>query len=121
MSLIQAVNIGQNYEKHDILRNINLSIDRGDVFALIGPTGAGKTTLLRILDFLEKPYCGQIYFDGIDVTKSKELQFQARRRMAYVHQKPVVFTTNVFNNVAYSLKWRHVKKAAVRSRTEDVL
>src|SRR4030043_117018 len=119
MSLIQTVNIGQNYEKHDILKNINLSIDSGDVFALIGPTGAGKTTLLRILDFLEKPYCGQIYFDGVDVTKSKELQFQARRRMSYVHQKPIVFTNSVFNNVAYALRWRHSDSAVVKRKTEE--
>jgi tungstate transport system ATP-binding protein len=121
MSLIQTINIVQNYEKHDILKNINLSIDRGDVFALIGPTGAGKTTLLRILDFLEKPYCGRIYFGGVDITKSKELHFQARRRMAYVHQKPVVFTTNVFNNVAYALKWRHSSGKVIKSKTEEVL
>lgn len=121
MSLIQTVNVGQSYEGRDVLKNINLSINRGDVLALIGPTGAGKTTLLRILDLLEKPYYGQVYFDEVEVSKSKELQLQARRRMAYVHQKPIVFTTNVFNNVAYALKWRHIKKSAARSKTEDML
>jgi tungstate transport system ATP-binding protein len=121
MSLIRTVNVGQSYEGQDVLKNINLSINKGDILALIGPTGAGKTTLLRILDLLEKPHYGQVYFDGVEVGKSRELQLKARRRMAYVHQKPVVFTTNVFNNVAYALKWRRVKKAAVRSKTEDML
>jgi tungstate transport system ATP-binding protein len=121
MSLIQTVDVGQSYEGCDVLKNINLSINKGDILALIGPTGAGKTTLLRILDLLEKPHYGQVYFDGAEVSKSKELQLKARRRMAYVHQKPIVFTANVFNNVAYALKWRHVKNAAVRSKTEDIL
>lgn len=121
MSLIRTVNVGQNYESRDILKNINLSINTGDVLALIGPTGAGKTTLLRILDLLEKPHYGQVYFDGVEVNKSRELQLKARRKMAYVHQKPATFTTNVFNNVAYALKWRHIKKAAVKSKTEGVL
>jgi tungstate transport system ATP-binding protein len=121
MSLIRTVNVGQSYENHDILKNINLSINRGGVLAVIGPTGTGKTTLLRILDLLEKPYYGQVYFDGVEVSKSKKLQLQARRRMAYVHQKPVTFTTNVFNNVAYALKWRHIKKSEVRNKTEAML
>ncbi len=121
MALIKTVNIGQNYDKHYVLKNINLSIDKGDTLALIGPTGAGKTTLLRILDFLEKPYCGQIYFDGLDVTGSRELRFQSRRRMAYVHQKPMVFTNNVFNNVAYALRWRHSNSTMVKRKTEEVL
>jgi tungstate transport system ATP-binding protein len=121
MSLIRTVDVGQSYDGRSILKNINLSINRGDVLAIIGPTGAGKTTLLRILDLLERPYSGQVYFDEVEISKSKKLQLQARRRMAYVHQKPVTFTTNVFNNVAYALKWRHVKKALVRSKTEDVL
>ena len=121
MSLIRTVDVGQSYDGRDILKNINLSINKGDVLAIIGPTGAGKTTLLRILDLLEKPSSGQVYFDGVEMSKSRELQLQARRRMAYVHQKPVTFTTNVFNNVAYALKWRHVKKSAIKSKTEDVL
>jgi tungstate transport system ATP-binding protein len=121
MPLIQTVNVGQSYEGSDVLKNIDLSVNKGDVVALIGPTGAGKTTLLRILDLLDKPYYGQVYFDGVEVSKSKELQLKARRRMAYVHQKPIVFTTTVFNNVVYALKWRHSKKSAAERKTEGML
>lgn len=121
MALIRTVNIGQHYEKRDILKDINLSINKGDTLALIGPTGAGKTTLLRILDFLERPTSGHIYFDGEDISESKELQLKARRRMAYVHQKPMVFTDSVFNNVAYSLRWRHRSRMDVEQRTQKAL
>lgn len=121
MSLIQAVNLNHSYGHHPILKNINLYVNKGEVLALIGPTGAGKTTLLRILDLLEKPCSGQIYFDGVDVNKSRKLQLQTRRRMSYVHQKPIVFSTDVFNNVAYALRWRHIKGTAVRSKAKEVL
>lgn len=121
MAFIQTVNLSQSYECNCIVKDINLSIDKGEALAVIGPTGAGKTTLLRMLDMLEKPYSGQLYFDGVEVTKSKRLQFQARRRMSYVHQKPMVFTTNVFNNVAQALRWRHIQKTAVRDKIEKVL
>src|SRR4030042_217464 len=121
MSLIQAVNINQSYENRSILKDINLSIDKGDVLALIGPTGAGKTTLLRILDLLEKPHSVQVYLDGVEITRAKELQLKARRRMAYVHQKPMVFANTVFSNVAYALRWRHRNEAMVNIKTEEVL
>ncbi|MBM3149867.1 MAG: ABC transporter ATP-binding protein, partial [Chloroflexi bacterium] len=64
MALLEAQNIGQTYDGKAVLQDISLSIGSGEVFALIGPTGAGKTTLLRLLDFLETPSAGTIYFDG---------------------------------------------------------
>ncbi|MBA7710366.1 hypothetical protein ES703_119308 [subsurface metagenome] len=53
MPLIETIDVCQRYGESTILSHINLRIDRGEVFALIGPTGAGKTTLLRLLDLIE--------------------------------------------------------------------
>ena len=121
MALIETVNIEYKYDEQYILRNINLSIDRSEVFALIGPTGAGKTTLLRILDFMELPASGSIYFDGVDVARSRNLRLMARRRMSFVLQKPVVFNMSVYDNVACGLKWRREKESVIRQRVNDVL
>ena len=121
MTLIETVNIGQKYGGQDVLKGVSLNIDRGDVFALIGPTGAGKTTLLRLLDLLEVPSTGSIYFDGIDVTASKRLRLQARRRMTFVLQKPIVFNMSVHDNVACGLKWRGEKGTAVSQKVSRVL
>lgn len=121
MALIETVGIEQKYAGRCILRNVNLSIDRGEVFALIGPTGAGKTTLLRLLDLLELPASGRIYFDGIDVTRSKRLRLEARRRMSFVLQKPVVFNMSVYDNVACGLRWRREKDGVIRQRVSGVL
>ncbi len=121
MALIETVNIGQKYGGQDVLEDVSLSIEAGEVFALIGPTGAGKTTLLRLLDLLEMPAAGSIRFDGIDVTTNKSLRLQARRRMAFVLQKPVVFNMSVYDNVACGLKWRKEKEPALRQHVNQAL
>ncbi len=121
MALIKTVNITQKYAGQYVLKDVNLNINQGEVFALIGPTGAGKTTLLRLLDLLEMPASGSIYFDGMDVTKNKSLRLQARRRMSFVLQKPAVFNMSVYNNVACGLKWRREKEATIRQRVSRAL
>ncbi len=121
MALIETVNIFQNYEGREVLKNVNLKIDRAETFALIGPTGAGKTTLIRILDLLELPYSGRVFFDGVDVTNPRIDRLEARRRMSYVQQKPLVFTMNVYDNIACGLRWRHMKPATIKRKTEEAL
>jgi len=121
MASIKTVNIGQKYAGQYILKNVNLNIKRGEVFAVIGPTGAGKTTLLRLLDLLEVPASGSIYFDSVDVTNNKSLRLQARRRMSFVLQKPTVFNMSVYDNIACGLKWRREKEAIIHQRVSQVL
>ena len=121
MPLIETVDLCQKYDRRDILKNINLRVERGEVFALIGPTGAGKTTLLRLLDLLEMPTSGKIYFDGRDATESKKVRFQMRRRMAFVTQKPMVFNLSIYDNIAYGLKWRGEKKGAIQTKVNGIL
>lgn len=121
MSLIETVDLCQRRGDRDILKNINIRIKRGEVFALIGPTGSGKTTLLRLLDLIDTPDRGQLYFDGTDVTESARLRLEARRRMAFVLQKPVVFNTTVYDNITYGLRWRGMSRSDIRIRVDRVL
>ena len=121
MSLIETVDLCQRYGERDILKNINIKVDKGEVFALIGPTGAGKTTLLRLIDLLDTPTSGRIYFDRLDTTESAKLRLEVRRRMAFVIQKPVVFNTSVYDTLAYGLKWRRVEKSSLRQRVNSIL
>ena len=119
--MIETINLGQEYGGQYVLRDVDLKIQRGEVFALIGPTGAGKTTFLRLLDLLELPASGRVYFDGVDVTTSRQERQEARRRMAFVQQKPVVFTMSVYDNVACGLRWRRERDEVIRQRVEGVL
>ncbi len=121
MLIIETQNLSHQYDNRDILKHIDLKVDRGEVFTLVGPTGSGKTTLIRILDLLQTPTSGKVLFQGIDVTTSLEARLEARRRMSYVQQKPLVFTMNVFDNVACGLRWRHTRSAEVKQKTLEAL
>jgi len=119
--IIKTTDLGQRLNGRDVLRDINLSIERGEVFALIGPTGSGKTTLLRLLDLIDTPSQGKVYFSGTDVTESGRQRLEARRRMAFVLQKPVVFNASVYDNIAYGLKWRGISRDDIRNRLDEIL
>jgi tungstate transport system ATP-binding protein len=121
MSFIDIKGVYQKRDGRDILKNINIDIDRGKIFALIGPTGAGKTTLLRLIDMLDKPSTGQIFFDGTDVTTSGRARLEARRRMSFVLQKPVVFNASVYDNIAYGLQWHGLDRRQTRKNVDDIL
>jgi len=121
MPLIEVRSLYQRYDKKEILKNINIGIDKGEVFALIGPTGSGKTTLLRLMNLLEVPTSGRIYFDGMDVTEGGKIRLETRRRMAFVLQKPVVFNTSIYDNIAYGLRWRGKKRGDIKQKVNSIL
>lgn len=107
MPLIEIRGLYKSFGRSEILTDINLDVDEGKIIALIGPTGSGKTTLLRLIDTLDQPTRGSIFFHGVDVCRfSSKESLLVRRRMAMVFQKPVVFSSSVYENVAYGLKVR---------------
>jgi len=121
MSLIEVTGLNHRYGEQAILENINLSVDRGEVFALIGPTGAGKTTLLRIIDLLEVPSAGEIYVDGRCIPRSGKQRLEIRRRMSFIHQKPQVFNLSVYDNVACGLRWRGEERDRIDGKVDHIL
>ncbi len=121
MAFLRTVRLEQRAGGKVLLSDINLEINRGEVFVVIGPTGAGKTTLMRLLDLLDKPYSGDIYLDGAKVTNGGASLMHVRRRMAIVFQKPLVFNDSVFNNVAYPLKIRGAASKTVGQQVEKML
>jgi len=121
MSLIETLNLCQRYGERDVLKNVNLRVERGEVFALIGPTGAGKTTLLRLIDLIDMPTSGRISFDGVDAAASAKVRLKMRRRMACVLQKPIVFNLSVYDNVAYGLRWRGLDRSSVYKKVSRIL
>jgi len=107
MAKIEVKGLCKSYDRREILRDIDLTVEQGEVLALIGPTGSGKTTFLRLVDLLEEPTEGEVIIDGAKITglPGRE-RLKVRRRMAMVFQKPVMFRANVMDNVSYGLKIR---------------
>ena len=77
--MIEVKNLNKSYGSLQVLRDINLTIEQGEVVSIVGASGAGKTTLLQIIGTLDSPDSGSIIYDGTDVTKMGELKLAAFR------------------------------------------
>jgi tungstate transport system ATP-binding protein len=119
--VIRLSGISRTAGRKTILEAIDLEIKPGEIFTLIGPSGSGKTSLLRIIDFLDTPTTGKIFFDGTDTSAHGTDRLAVRRRMAMVFQKPAVLNTTVAKNVAFGLKFRGVEKVQIQTRVREAL
>jgi len=96
-------NVTKVYEGRCVLEVENLSIHRGEIFAVVGPSGAGKSTLLRLLNFLEPPTHGRIHFLDAEFSASQPMPLAYRRRVTTVFQRPILLNRSVWANVSYGL------------------
>jgi ATP-binding cassette subfamily B protein len=86
-------------QAHQVLQHINLSIEPGQIVALIGPTGAGKTSLISLLTRFYDPWDGRILIDGTDL---RDLQLNSlRENIALVMQEPFLFPMSIAENIAF--------------------
>ena len=96
--MIEIENINKFYGKLHVLRDLTLSIGKGEIVSIVGPSGAGKTTLLQIMGTLDAPDSGAVRYDGVDVLhmRSRELSRFRNRNIGFVfqfHQLLPEFTT----------------------------
>ena len=86
--MIEIKNITKSFGSLQVLKGIDLHIDKGEVVSIVGPSGAGKTTLLQIIGTLDKPDTGSVCIDGIDTTRlsSKRLSDFRNTRLGFVFQ-----------------------------------
>jgi len=110
MHIVELEEIYKNYGNLQVLENINLQIEKGTSNALVGPTGSGKTVMLRLIDLLEKPSSGTVYFEGTDANESNNTRLNIRRQIGMVFQKPLAFKASVYDNIAYGLKVRGINE-----------
>jgi tungstate transport system ATP-binding protein len=107
-SAIECKGVSKAYDGNPILANVDLKVDKGDILAIIGPSGVGKTTLLRLMNGLERPDSGTVSIGSTPLTFDNGRDLPVLRRMAYILQKPVAFSSTVFDNVAFGLRVRGV-------------
>lgn len=109
-NLIEVRNMSFTRGNRKIFSEINLTIPRGKVTAIMGPSGIGKTTLLRLMGGQLRPEEGEIWFDGENIPAlSRAKLYHARKKMSMLFQSGALFTDmNVYDNVAFPLR-EHTK------------
>lgn len=119
--IIEIKNLNFHYaNKKQALKNINLNINRGDFFGIVGFNGSGKSTLaLNIIGLLKGK--GEIKFNGENIERQDV--FQRTKHIGYVFQNPnyQLFEDNIFNEIAFGPKNLGLSKNEVRRRTEEAL
>jgi len=133
--LIEVKNLKKYYNKGAIkaLDGISVDIDKGDVMVVIGPSGSGKSTFLRSLNLLEEPTGGEIFFDGVDITKKKTKNAEGkmvkldidkhRQKMGMVFQHFNLFPhkTIMENMTLAPIRVKHMSPAEAEAKAQKLL
>ena len=106
--MLDVKNVRKAFDGREVLKGIDLQVEKGEVIAILGPSGSGKTTLLRCLNFLERADAGTMTFDGraFDLHASKKAEIaELRRKTAFVFQNYNLFLNKtVLDNVTLGLR-----------------
>ncbi len=123
MAQITLRNVTKEFDDVTALKDVNLEIESGDIFGIIGMSGAGKSTLVRCLNFLEVPTSGEVEVEGEILSKLsvKELRHK-RRSIAMIFQHfNLLMQKNVLDNVAFPLLIQGVSKKKARIKALEYL
>ena len=110
--LVEIKRLEVNFSQNQVLRDINLSIPRGETLAIIGESGCGKTVLLKTVIGLLRPTSGEVFFDGKDLAGLSEKELTKERiRYGFVFQQAALFDSmTIGQNVAFPLR-QHTRKS----------
>jgi putrescine transport system ATP-binding protein len=115
---LEIINVSKHFDDVAAVNQVSLSIDKGEIFALLGGSGCGKTTLLRMLAGFETPSAGDIKINGVSVLHSPPYQ----RPVNMMFQSYALFPhMTVEQNVAFGLKQDRMPKAEIEVRVTEVL
>ncbi|WP_141939726.1 methionine ABC transporter ATP-binding protein [Microbacterium sp. SLBN-154] len=107
----------------DALRDVDLTVDRGEIFGIVGYSGAGKSTLLRTVNALERPTSGRVLVDGVEISSltGREL-YAARQGIGMIFQQfNLLRSRTVYKNIAYPLKLAGYTAEQIVDRVEELL
>ncbi|MGL5634068.1 MAG: ABC transporter ATP-binding protein [Sarcina sp.] len=128
MEICRLENVEKNYVSkkytNTVLKDINLTINKGDFLGVLGPSGSGKTTLLNIAGCLDNPSEGNVYIDGRNITKMKDKEVSKLRGnfIGFIVQDyALIREYTVYENVVLPLSYSNVKKQNQREKAEFIL
>lgn len=125
--MIELKNLGKTFRTDDkeivALENIDLSINDGEIFGIIGLSGAGKSTLVRCINLLERPTSGEVIIDGKSLTELPEKELlKLRQNIGMIFQGfNLLEQRNVLKNVCFPLEVAGVDKKTAKARAEELL
>ncbi|ADG40800.1 MULTISPECIES: amino acid ABC transporter ATP-binding protein [Leuconostoc] len=124
--MLKVKNFRKKYQQHEVLKGIDIEVEKGDVVALLGPSGSGKTTFLRGLAFLTPGDSGHIEFDNQKIniqTATPEEIKKLRQKMGFVFQNFNLFANKTaIENVEEGLViGRHIPKAQAKQKAQEAL
>jgi D-methionine transport system ATP-binding protein len=127
MGEIEVRNLSKSFEQKDgqvhALIDVNLKIESGDIFGIIGMSGAGKSTLVRCLNFLEVPTAGEVLIDGVSLGSLSEKELRKKRSsigMIFQHFN-LLMQKNVIDNISFPLLIHGVKKKEAQKLAAELL
>lgn len=125
--MIELINVNKTFQIGDRVveaaKDVNLTIEDGEIFGIIGYSGAGKSTLVRCINLLEHPTSGEVVVDGVNLTtlKDKELR-KERNKIGMIFQQFNLFASRtVYDNVAYPLRHSGLSKAEKQAKVTELL
>ena len=102
--MLEIKHLRKEYPNAVPLKDVSVTINKGDVISIIGPSGTGKSTLIRCINQLDTPTSGEIIFEGKDITKAENFNKETKLKIGMVFQQYCLFShMNVIENVMYSL------------------
>lgn len=128
MEIIKLINVCKSYiignNKIEVLKNINLEIEKGDFLSILGPSGSGKSTLLHIIGCLDKPNKGKVIIDGMDISKlsEDELAEIRREKIGFVFQFYYLFPyLNAIENVMLPMLLKGISRKKAEEKAAKLL
>lgn len=135
--MLKITNLHKSFHSKEILKNINLEINDGQIVALIGPSGAGKSTLLRSINLLEIPQSGQIIIDELKLDYAKfnhkeALKLRQKSAMVFQHYnlfinkntleniaEALIIVKKMPKNEAYEIAYEHLSKVGLKDKAQS--
>ena len=120
--MLEIKKLKKKFGSKQVLKGINMTVEKGDIIGLIGPSGCGKSTLLRCMNLLEKPDSGEVIFEGDNLIDNKNFE-TLRRKIGMVFQQFNLFEhMTVLDNITYApVKLKLMKKQEAEKEAKKLL